>query len=157
MIKLLREQHIIDHGWTLALSRKHQLSSMIVPGFYYLSSHSIASQEINCLRLIVNGNLPSFIGKTIRGIKTLFLMLDPVIIWASITRPASCVTISLIPLHKPTDGLRFHSNIIRVSIFKVRVWEGTLLNSSWLINSGGYNKSVLSLSPDDVSKESVLR
>jgi len=66
----------------------------------------------------VKGHFLSLTGKTIRGIKTRSPMLEPVIIWASIIRSASCVTISLVPLHKPAEGLRFRSNIIGVPIFK---------------------------------------
>jgi len=84
-------------------------------------------------------------------------MLELVIIWASIIRSASCATISLVPLHKPAEGLRFRSNIIGVPIFKEILCWGTPLKSSWLINSIGYNKSMLSMSLEVVSIESQLR
>jgi hypothetical protein len=46
------------------------------------------------------------------------------------TLSTSCVTISLVPLHKPVDKLRLHIGIIDVPIFKEIVWDGTPLSSS---------------------------
>jgi hypothetical protein len=75
-------------------------------------------------------HFPSFTGNIILGMNTLLPILEPVIICAPMTVSASCVTKSLVPLHKPGDGFKFRNNIIGVPIFKESLCEGTPLNSS---------------------------
>jgi hypothetical protein len=69
-------------------------------------------------------------GNTILGMNTWLPTLKPVIIYASITFYASCVVISLSPLHISAEGFMLHNNIIGVSIFKDIAWDDTLLKSS---------------------------
>ena len=64
------------------------------------------------------------------------------------TLSTSCVTISLVPLHKPANKLRLCKSIIGVPIFKEIIWDGTQLNSIWLINSTRYKIYALSPSLD---------
>jgi hypothetical protein len=78
----------------------------------------------------VYAHFPSFTWNTILGMNTLLPILEPVIICAPMTFSASCVTKSLVPLHKPADGFKFYNNMIVVLIFKESLCEGTILNSS---------------------------
>jgi hypothetical protein len=74
-------------------------------------------------------------GNTILGMNTLLPIVDPIKICASITLSASYVTISLVPLHRLTEEFMLCNNMIGVPIFKDCACDGTLLKSSWLINS----------------------
>ena len=84
-------------------------------------------------------------------------MFLPEITFASITWFASLVTMSLVPLHKPSDWSIFLSSIICVPILSFILWLGSPEVVRVFKNSG-VNTSKASLpSTSDLSTESALK
>nr|GEX37962.1 hypothetical protein [Tanacetum cinerariifolium] len=77
-----------------------------------------------------------------RGMKTFSMILVPVMIRASMTLVSSCVTIILVPLHRPPIRLRFRRSIIGASTFSSSLCGGNLTKCREFRYSLGYNNSV---------------
>ncbi|GBN20392.1 hypothetical protein AVEN_100469-1, partial [Araneus ventricosus] len=77
----------------------------------------------NCFLLKLKGILVSDVMSGILGIKNVSFEHDP-IISASITLRYSFVTISLVPLHRPFEGIKFRSSIITGTFFNLSLWGG---------------------------------
>ena len=75
-------------------------------------------------------HFPSFIENIILGMNTRLPILEPVNICASMTFLASCVTKSLVSLHKPPNEFKLCNNMIDIHISIESLYEETPLNSS---------------------------
>nr|GEV11825.1 hypothetical protein [Tanacetum cinerariifolium] len=77
-----------------------------------------------------------------RGMKTFSMILVPVMIRASMTLVSSCVTIILVPLHRPPIRLRFRRSIIGAPTFSSSLCGGNPAKCMEFRYSLGYNNSV---------------
>ncbi|GBN43266.1 hypothetical protein AVEN_242269-1 [Araneus ventricosus] len=82
-----------------------------------------AKRTGNCFILKLKGISLSDGMSGILGIKNVYFELVP-IISASITLRFSFVTISLVPLHRPSEGIKFRSSIITAPFFNFSLLGG---------------------------------
>lgn len=96
--------------------------------------------------LNVKGHFPMlFVVFNILAINSLLYMFLPVIISASVRYHLKCVTIYMVPLHRPFDWFMFHINMIWIPTLSWTKWSGKPKALILFGISSGYAISYLSL------------